>query len=57
MSTDSLVLAATPTVEEWLEVCEPGLRKVFVFGLYIDTCTRTLLRSNYTGDVRDVPSV
>jgi len=24
---DSLVLAATPTIEEWLEVCEPGLKK------------------------------
>ena len=34
MSTDSLVLAATPTVEEWLEVCEPGLRKVFIFRMH-----------------------
>ena len=22
-----LTLSATPTIEEWLEVCEPGLRK------------------------------
>lgn len=25
--TQSQVLAATPTIEEWLDVCEPGLKK------------------------------
>jgi len=27
MMSDDLTLAAQPTVEEWLDVCDPGLKK------------------------------